>query len=78
MVLMPRWFTDHELIVLDHLTADNPAVLVSFGGTPAKMKKGGGEDVTEQGVDDLGRYDLDKERSDVRQRAGSLLLEDSG
>ncbi|CAO2653136.1 Nn.00g025470.m01.CDS01 [Neocucurbitaria sp. VM-36] len=35
---MPRWFTGHELSVLDDLTANNPTVLVSFGGTPARMK----------------------------------------
>lgn len=36
--LMPKWFSERELTVLDALTANNPAVLVSFGGTPAKMK----------------------------------------
>lgn len=36
--LMPRWFTTEELGVLDSLTADNPSVLVSFGGTPEGMK----------------------------------------
>jgi hypothetical protein len=71
-LLMPRWFTEHELSVLDHLTADNPAVLVSFGGMPAKMKKSGGEEVTGQGVNDLGRYESDGERSTVRERAGHI------
>lgn len=37
--LMPKWFSKHELEVLDNLTADNPTVLVSFGGTPAMMKE---------------------------------------
>jgi hypothetical protein len=72
--LMPRWFTEHELNVMDDLTATNPAVLVSFGGTPAGMNKD-----KEEGVDDLGRLESvrtgsqsDRERSVVRQRVGSL------
>jgi hypothetical protein len=72
--LMPRWFTQHELSVLDDLTATNPAVLVSFGGTPAGMKK-----TKQEGVDDLGRLESartgsqsSRGRSAVRQRAGSL------
>jgi hypothetical protein len=72
--LMPKWFTQHELNVLDDLTATNPAVLVSFGGTPAGMKK-----LKEEGVDDLGRLERvhsssqsSRGRSAVRQRAGSV------
>lgn len=77
--LMPRWFSNHELSVMDALTANNPSVLVSFGGTPAGMKL----------EDDRGRNNLDPEqngerraehrpsrnsrsRSAVRQRAGSI------
>jgi hypothetical protein len=37
--LMPRWFSQHELSVLDALTADNPTVLVSLGGMPSGMKE---------------------------------------
>jgi hypothetical protein len=73
--LMPRWFTEHELSVLDHLTADNPAVLVSFGGTPAKMKKHDGKDLAQEGVDDLGGYETDgegHEESAERQHIVSL------
>jgi hypothetical protein len=72
--LMPKWFTEHELNVMDDLTATNPAVLVSFGGTPSMMKN-----VREEGVDDLGRVEPvhsgsqnSRGRSAVRQRAGSL------
>jgi len=35
---MPKWFSLNELSALDTLTANNPAVLVSFGGTPSKVK----------------------------------------
>jgi hypothetical protein len=72
--LMPKWFTEHELNVMDDLTATNPAVLVSFGGTPSMMKN-----VREEGVDDLGRLEPVHSGSQsgggpsvVRQRAGSL------
>ncbi len=80
---MPRWFSVHELSALDALTANNPAVLVSFGGTPAKMKN------LEQEFNDTLRasgdveqgngYDLSRarsrgsrSRSAVRQRTGSF------
>jgi hypothetical protein len=71
--LMPKWFTQHELNVLDALTATNPAVLVSFGGTPPMMK-----DVKEEGVTDLGRVESDgtgseyRRGSAVRERAGNI------
>jgi hypothetical protein len=72
--LMPKWFTEHELNVLDALTANNPAVLVSFGGTPAAMKN-----TEEEGVTDLGRFSSERAgsrdsrgRGAVRQHAGSL------
>jgi hypothetical protein len=77
--LMPRWFSEHELSVLDALTADNPTVLVSFGGTPGGMKEveniGGGR------VEDAERGEMRKvesegsrssRRSAARQRAGSI------
>lgn len=72
--LMPKWFTEHELTVLDDLTATNPAVLVSFGGTPTGMKK-----TREEGVDDLGRLEpirtgsqSSSEHSAVRERGGNI------
>ena len=79
--LIPRWFSEHELNVLDAFTADNPSVLVSFGGTPSGMKRGpmseeghsSGRDEEESGIEeeeDSEPYD----RSAVRQRAGSLHL----
>lgn len=73
--LMPKWFTQHELNVLDDLTADNPAVLVSFGGTPAGIKK----EKEEGGVNDLGRLErvrsgsqARRSHSVVRERVGNL------
>jgi hypothetical protein len=76
--LMPKWFTDHELNVLDALTANNPTVLVSFGGTPSGMK---GSEETVGGVDDEETGEMRKVessgsrsrgRSAARQRAGSI------
>lgn len=81
--LMPKWFTEHELVALDALTANNPAVLVSFGGTPAKMR-GLEVDFNETlrangDVEQGDGYDLSRarsrgsrSRSAVRQRAGSI------
>jgi hypothetical protein len=36
--LMPRWFTEHELGVLDDLTANNKCVVASLGGIPSSME----------------------------------------
>ena len=33
-VLMPRWFSAHELKIMDSLTADGEVVMVSLGGLP--------------------------------------------
>jgi hypothetical protein len=38
VVLMPRWFTEQELRVLDALTAASEEVLGSLGGRPHKMR----------------------------------------
>ncbi|KAL7772542.1 hypothetical protein CFE70_002501 [Pyrenophora teres f. teres 0-1] len=79
--LVPKWFSEYELDVLDALTADNPSVLVSFGGTPSGMKRGpmseeghsSGRDEEESGMDkDDGLEPHD--RSAVRQHAGSLHM----
>jgi hypothetical protein len=75
--LMPKWFTGHELSVLDALTANNPAVLVSFGGTPAGMK-GTNEEEPTNGVDGDESRGVERtgsessERRAVRQRAGEI------
>lgn len=82
--IMPNWFSEHELSVLDALTANNAAVLVSFGGTPAKMK-GLEQDFNESSNEAAGDieqgdgYDLSRARSKgsrsrsaARQRAGSI------
>jgi hypothetical protein len=82
---MPKWFSQHELSVLDALTANNPAVLVSFGGTPAKMKgleTDFDETMTANGDEEQGdgsdlaraRSRGSRSRSAVRQRAGSIHI----
>lgn len=32
--IIPKWFSQEELDILDDLTANNKAVLASFGGPP--------------------------------------------
>ncbi|CAG5137415.1 uncharacterized protein ALTATR162_LOCUS96 [Alternaria atra] len=68
--LMPKWFTAHELDVLDALTANNPSVLVSFGGTPSGMKAGGPMEGGAGGPRD--EEALSRPHSARRQRAGSI------
>jgi hypothetical protein len=83
--LMPRWFSEHELSVLDALTANNPAVLISFGGTPAKMK-GLEQDFNEDSIETAGDIEQgdgchlgrarsrgSRSHSAVRQRAGRII-----
>ncbi|KAG9191205.1 hypothetical protein G6011_09293 [Alternaria panax] len=67
--LMPKWFTAHELNVLDALTADNPSVLVSFGGTPSGMKADGHMEGGVGGPRD--EEALSHPHSAQRQRAGN-------
>jgi hypothetical protein len=67
---MPKWFTAHELDVLDALTADNPSVMVSFGGTPSGMKAGGPVEGGAGGPRD--EEALSHPHSAQRQRAGSI------
>ncbi|EDU39676.1 anion exchange family protein [Pyrenophora tritici-repentis] len=79
--LVPKWFSEHELDVLDALTADNPSVLVSFGGTPGGMKRRPMSEEGHSSSRDEEESGMDKEddsephdRSAVRQRAGSLHM----
>lgn len=81
--LMPKWFSEHELSVLDALTADNPTVLVSFGGTPGGMKHGVVAGSNGDGNGDEEQGDMEKMQSSgprsrrgsaVRQRAGSTHM----
>ncbi|KAL5115409.1 hypothetical protein ACEQ8H_006709 [Pleosporales sp. CAS-2024a] len=71
--LMPRWFTPRELSIMDDLTATNPAVLVSFGGTRAGMKSA----EEDEGEDPFGRA-AERRASEhedlgaVRQRGGEI------
>jgi hypothetical protein len=63
--IIPRWFSQSELDILDDLTANNSAVLKSLGGLP----KFPGEKEENYGV--VRRYS--EERSGhVRQRTGSI------
>ncbi|KAI1342216.1 HCO3 transporter family-domain-containing protein [Xylariaceae sp. FL0016] len=64
--LVPRWFTLHELEVLDDLTATNKAVLASLGGAPTLPEQSRPED-----------WGLERRRSESmhgvhRQRVGSV------
>lgn len=76
---MPRWFSEHELSVLDALTANNPTVLVSFGGTPSGMKSAEprGREVEDEERDVGIKVERtgsrsSRSRSAVCQRAGSI------
>ena len=74
---MPKWFSEHELKVLDALTADNPAVLVSFGGTPGGMKSSSVSDtIRDEEQGDMEKADSSgsqsRPSSATRQRAGSI------
>jgi hypothetical protein len=77
--LMPKWFSVHELSVLDALTANNPTVLISFGGTPSGIKEV--EDIGSGRMEDAETGEMRKVesegsrsrgRSAARQRAGSI------
>ena len=64
--LMPRWFTVHELEVMDDLTCTNPQVLASLGGAPVLPENS-----------KTGDWGLERRRSEERfgvkrQRAGSI------
>lgn len=64
--LMPRWFTIHELEVMDDLTCTNKQVLASLGGAPVLPENSKMED-----------WGLERQRSEERfgvkrQRAGSI------
>ncbi|EMD90470.1 hypothetical protein COCC4DRAFT_56841 [Bipolaris maydis ATCC 48331] len=74
---MPKWFSEQELGVLDALTADNPAVLVSFGGTPGGMKNSGtGGVIRHEEQGDVEKADSSalqsRPPSAFRQREGSI------
>ena len=64
--------------MLDALTADNPAVLVSLGGTPRGMKHSvvRNGDIDEQSDVEKGESTRSQSRppSAARQRAGSIHL----
>ncbi|KAI0015968.1 HCO3 transporter family-domain-containing protein [Xylariomycetidae sp. FL0641] len=65
-ILVPKWFSLHELQVMDDLTATNEAVLASLGGAPTLPENTRAED-----------WGLERRRSESkhgvhRQREGSL------
>ncbi|KAJ5346890.1 uncharacterized protein N7506_000143 [Penicillium brevicompactum] len=64
--IVPRWFSQSELDVLDDLTANNDAVLASLGGRPHFP----GQAVTESYG--LERQYTERRSGAVRQRAGSV------
>ncbi|KAF2183215.1 hypothetical protein K469DRAFT_583817 [Zopfia rhizophila CBS 207.26] len=72
--VMPKWFSNRELAVLDGLTVNNKAVLASLGGPPEM--EGAEEESGERGGLDEGEEELrrrsSRSRSAVRQRAGSI------
>ncbi|OAL53012.1 hypothetical protein IQ07DRAFT_669688 [Pyrenochaeta sp. DS3sAY3a] len=77
--LMPRWFSEHELSILDALTANNPTVLVSFGGTPSGMRNAEPRGREAEDVERAVGIKVERtgsrssrSRSAVRQRAGSI------
>jgi hypothetical protein len=61
--IVPKWFTQHELEVMDDLTANNQVVLASFGGAPILAGTAG-----------LERRYSEQKHGVPRQRAGSLHL----
>lgn len=61
--VLPRWFSEEELGVLDDLTASNSAVLGSLGGMPSFAGERRGSDVQRRHSLQLGA---------VRQRSGSI------
>lgn len=62
--VLPRWFSDEELDVLDDLTASNSAVLGSLGGMPSFAGERRGTDAAER------RHS--HQRRTVRQRSASI------
>lgn len=38
---VPRWFSEHEISVMDELTANSKVVLASLGGAPTLIGTGG-------------------------------------
>ena len=68
ILVVPRWFTLHELQVLDEFTATNDIVLASLGGMPQLPEHSRAED-----------WGLERRRSETRhgvhrQRAGSFQV----
>lgn len=49
-IVIPKLFTEHELSVLDALTADNPVVLASVGGKPTLPEQQQEEDSQEKNI----------------------------
>lgn len=66
---MPRWFSRHELSVLDALTANSKSVLASLGGHPAKMK---------ELVDESSDEAFENEENDMREADGMERTNSAG
>ncbi|KAK2867784.1 hypothetical protein FQN49_003475 [Arthroderma sp. PD_2] len=65
--IVPRWFTEKELEIMDDLTANNKVVLASLGGTPAAL-------APTEGDYGLERQYSEQRRGVARQRAGSIHM----
>ncbi|KAF9882798.1 hypothetical protein FE257_005146 [Aspergillus nanangensis] len=63
--IIPKWFSQEELDVLDDLTANNSSVLASLGGPP----KFPGEEKENYGLE---RKYTEQRRGSYRQRAGNI------
>ena len=66
--IIPKWFSQEELDVLDDLTADNSAVLGSLGGLPRFP----GTESTEAEHYGFERRYSEQRRGTARQRVGSI------
>lgn len=64
--IIPKWFSEDEIGVLDDLTANNKAVLASLGGPP---KFPGEKRLEDYGIE---RRYSERKRGISRQRAGIL------
>lgn len=87
VVLMPKWFTNRELCVLDDLTAHHKEVLGSLGGRPNRMRGLTADDGDNESEDtsDSGNKEggvgtgLDEEQRDLsRHRSRSAVRQRVG
>jgi hypothetical protein len=68
ILVLPRWFSLHELQTLDDFTATNKEVLASLGGTPALPEN------SEQSSGGIKGERQEAQEGVARQRIGSLHI----